>query len=132
MKPSGHRKSASLPSPEEDDALWRCRRVPAPESLGIVCCRHPSGHRLAVARSHESRISVGWRLWVPAFAAVAVIALAMAWQRPWTGATEPGISLHTEEVDLLREELHLMTYVDELLTVSDPTTLDDDGLAELF
>jgi len=75
---------------------------------------------------------MGWRLWVSAVAAAAAIVVTVAWQHPWEAPSEPSVSLQTDDVDLLREELHLMTYVDELLTVSDPTTLDDDGLAELF
>jgi hypothetical protein len=76
-----------------------------------------------------------WLPWVlvPALSCLLLTGAVFTWSfLAQSGVDRQASSLHTEEVDMLREELHLMTYVDELLTVSDPTTLDDAGLAELF
>ena len=132
MNRSDHSKPGNLPSPE-DDALWQLLgQFPAKKASGSFVQSTLRAVRLEEDRRGKERGFHGWYLWLPAVTGALAIAMVVAWQRPWMPPTESSISLHTEEVDLLREELHLMTYVDELLTVSDPTTLDDDGLAELF
>lgn len=136
MESSVHRSSptASVPAPEEDDALWhvlgKCPPAPASGSFVADTLR---AVRLAESRKRERGLPWAWWILAPALSCLlitgAVWIVPQAWQS-WH-ATETA-SLQTEQVDLLTEELHLMTYVDELLTVSDPTTLDDAGLAELF
>lgn len=68
-------------------------------------------------------------MWAPVLSCLLITGLMLAWQHRNAALAQTAAN---PQGDLLTEELHLMTYVDELLTVSDPTTLDDAGLAELF
>ncbi len=115
---------------EDEDAVWALlAECPPPKAAASFVAKTVRAARLVQAPERPAFRT--WWIWVPALAASLIAAFALTWpSRP-----EPSTPVLTEEsggVELLREELHLMTYVDELLTVSDPATLDDAGLAELF
>jgi hypothetical protein len=126
--------SRSAPTPEENDALWRLLgECPPPAASGSFVASTMRAVRLEEDRHRTTKPS--WFQWilVPALSCLLLTGAVFTWSfLSKSGVDAQASSLHTEEVDMLREELHLMTYVDELLTVSDPTTLDDAGLAELF
>ncbi len=113
---------------ENEDAVWallaKCPPAKASPWFG--------SKTLQRVRTESSRRRPHlWSLWAAACAAVAILAGLLALPlHPLS--PRPQLSEESQSTELLREELHLMTYVDELLTVSDPATLDDVGLAELF
>jgi len=127
--------TSSVP-PEEQDALWSLLGAslppPAPSRFAADALR-AIRREPAPGKSRDRPFWLAWGLGVPALAAAVALALAIL-HRPV--ATPPSEELAEflpqEQVEILAEELHLMTYVDELLAVSDPALLDDDGLAELL
>jgi hypothetical protein len=134
MEPSVHRpKSQSFPEPEEKDRLWHLLgQCPPAEASGAFAANTLRTVRRDQARQADRTMPLIWWILAPAVCAVVIAGVSLTWHQLQTDTAEPEIAQETHEGELLSEELHLMTYVDELLTVSDPTTLDDDGLAELF
>jgi len=130
MKHPRHNESSQPPSSpaEDNDAVWTllAKCPPAKASPWFVS---KTLHRLRMESGR--RRPHFWSLWAAACAAVAILAGLLAFPlHPLS--PRPQLSEESQSTELLREELHLMTYVDELLAVSDPATLDDVGLAELF
>jgi hypothetical protein len=134
MEPFLHRpKNHSLPETEENDALWRVLgKCPAPGASGSFVSSTLRTLRHEQARQADRSMPLIWWILAPAVCAVVIAGLSLTWHHVQHGSAPTEVVQKSSEGEMLSEELHLMTYVDELLTVSDPTTLDDAGLAELF
>ncbi|MBU6300539.1 MAG: hypothetical protein KGS60_03225 [Verrucomicrobia bacterium] len=123
-----NKSSPDAPLSEETDGVWQllAKSPPHPAPPWFVL------RTVRAAREEPaiSRMPLWWaHAWAPA-TLIVTLGLILRFTLPLP--VQPRISEESRSTELLREELHLMTYVDELLTVSDPATLDDAGLAELF
>jgi hypothetical protein len=127
-------------TPPEQDALWDLLgSVPPPPAPDGFARNTVLQVRLDPSRTRAGGSLPVWWTWFRGFrglagaacALLALTALVLRPPAPPTSGTGPD-SYPEEHAAILAEELHLMTYVDELLAVPDPALLDDDGLAELL
>lgn len=131
---------------DEQDPVWQVLgRAPRREASGAFV--QNTLRRVRLLEHAPER-----RSWFQSFfvksllagAAAAVIAMGVFLTMPGDGDHQlaqvpapvlpvlPVLPVAADPVDVITEELGVMTYVDELLAVNDPNELDDEALAEIL
>ena len=139
---------------------WKPENSPVWDLLAKARPRRASGafvqNVVREARQTDNSVEEGpaWLSWLQtnpgaALAGLAAVLLAMSFaiphlfpkqavqtpvaeEKPVESASIPVLEIADAEVDVLAEEYAMMSLVDEIMGVQDPTQLDEDAIAELL